>query len=252
MTFAQSLCTAVALAACADAAAQASVTPDGQWRAALTFGLSVAGGNNDSTLLNLQGEAVRATDGDKLNLFGLQAYGASDGVRTNDLANLGARYNRNVDARWFWFFNGEVSRNELANLSMRASIATGMGRHLVKTDTDTFDVSLGLGWSYDRYVEPVVVADALRSRYQRWEPVLAEESTHRLSATTTLRQRLAVFPNATDPGDFRASFEAGIAVSMTATLSLTATLNVRYNSDPGGGVETTDSLFVTGIAYKLD
>jgi len=252
MTFVKTLGAALALAACGNAAGQATITPDGQWRAAFTVGLSVAGGNSDSTLLNLQGDAVRATDGDKLTLSGLQTYGESDGVRTNDLANLGVRYNRDVDARWFWFVSGEASRNELANLSIRGSVAAGVGRHLVKTGTDTVDVSLGLGWSDDRYVDPVVVADALRTRYQRWEPLLAVESAHRVSATTTLRQRLAVWPNATDPGEFRASLEAGIAVAMTATLSLTASLNVRYSSDPGGGVGKTDTLFVTGIAYKID
>ncbi len=31
-----------------------------------------------------------------------------------------------------------------------------------------------------------------------------------------------------------------------------ASLGARYGSDPGTGLKTTDSLFVTGIAYKLD
>ena len=226
--------------------------PDGRWRAALTLGLSIASGSSDSTLLNLQGDAVRATEGDKLRLAGLQTYGRSEGLRTNDLASLGARYSRDVDARWFWFIDGEASRNPLANLSSRSSLSAGWGRHLVRTDAHTVDLSLGLGWSFDRYVDPVVVADALRTRYQRWEPVLALESSHRLSAGTTLRQRLALYPNASDPGEFRAGLEAGLSVAMTATLSLSATLNVRYSSDPGGGVAATDSLFVTGIAYRLD
>jgi putative salt-induced outer membrane protein YdiY len=253
MTSARILFAAAALAASSGAAAQtATVKPDGQWRGVLAVGFSLAAGNTESTLLNLQGDAVRATASDKLTLFGLQTYGESAGARTTDLANLGARYNRDVDERWFWFANGEVSRNELANLSARASVATGLGRHLVKTEATTFDVFGGLGWSYDRYVVPVVVADALRDRYQRWEPVIGEESTHVVSPTTTLRQRLALFPNATDTGEFRATFDAGVAVAMTNTLSLTATLSVRYNSDPGVGLERTDTLFVTGIAYKLE
>ncbi len=256
MTLARTLVATAALAAAAtlpaSARAQATVKPDGQWRAVLAVGFSLASGNTDSTLLNIQGDAVRATGTDRLNIRGLQTYGATEGARTSDLATLGARYSRDVEDRWFWFVDGEASRNELANLSMRASVSAGLGRHLLKTDAHTFDVFGGLGWSYDRYVDPVVVADALRDRYQRWEPLLGEESTHRLTPTTTLRQRLTLFPNATDTGEFRATFEAGLAVAMTNTLSLTATLSVRHNSDPGVGLETTDTLFVTGIAYKLD
>ena len=252
MTYARTLVAAAAFAASSGAFAQATVTPDGQWRAAFTLGVSVATGNTESMLVNAQADAVRATDIDKIALSGQQTYGQSTGVRTSDLASLGARYNRDVEDRWFWFANAEATRNELADLAVRASVSTGLGRHLVKTESDTFDVFGGLGWSYDRYVDPVFLAGALRDRYQRWEPVFGEESTHRFSPTTTLRQRLALYPNATDTGALRATFEAGIAVAMTNTLSLNATLNVRYNSDPGAGLKTTDSLFVTGIAYKLD
>ncbi len=252
MNFASTFAALAALAASSGAFAQATVKPDNQWRAAFTVGFSVASGNTESTLLNVQADAVRASETDKLVLFGQQTYGESAEVRTNDLATLGARYNRDIDPQWFWFANGEATRNELANLSVRASVASGIGRHVVKTEATTFDVFGGLGWSYDRYVDPVFVADAVRDRYQRWEPVIGEESTHKLSATTTLRQRLAVFPNATDTGEFRATFEGGVAVAMTNTLSLNATLSVRYSSDPGVGVKTTDTLFVAGVAYKLD
>jgi putative salt-induced outer membrane protein YdiY len=252
MNFASTFAALAALAASSGALAQATVKPDNQWRAAFTVGFSVASGNTESTLLNVQADAVRASETDKLVLFGQQTYGESAEVRTNDLATLGARYNRDIDPQWFWFANGEATRNELANLSVRASVASGIGRHVVKTEATTFDMFGGLGWSYDRYVDPVFVADAVRERYQRWEPVIGEESTHKLSATTTLRQRLAVFPNATDTGEFRATFEGGVAVAMTNTLSLNATLSVRYSSDPGVGEKTTDTLFVTGVAYKLD
>ena len=47
-------------------------------------------------------------------------------------------------------------------------------------------------------------------------------------------------------------FDSGLSVAMTKTLSLTAGLNYRYNSDPGEGVKKGDTLFVTGIAMKID
>ena len=94
MTLARTLVAAAALAAAvlpATARAQATVKPDGQWRAVLAVGFSLASGNTDSTLLNVQGDAVRATATDRLNVRGLQTYGATEGARTSDLAALGAR-----------------------------------------------------------------------------------------------------------------------------------------------------------------
>ncbi|MBC8055767.1 MAG: DUF481 domain-containing protein, partial [Rhizobiales bacterium] len=44
----------------------------------------------------------------------------------------------------------------------------------------------------------------------------------------------------------------GLSVAMTNTLSLTAGLSYRYNSQPGAGLEKGDTLFVTGVSVKLD
>ena len=51
---------------------------------------------------------------------------------------------------------------------------------------------------------------------------------------------------------YRGVFDAGLSVSMTQRLSLTAGLTYRYDSDPGEGLERLDTLFVTGIALKMD
>ena len=47
-------------------------------------------------------------------------------------------------------------------------------------------------------------------------------------------------------------FDSGRSVAMTDTLSLTAGLSYRYNSDPGAGLKKGDMLFITGIAVTLD
>src|SRR5690606_39949013 len=70
--------------------------------------------------------------------------------------------------------------------------------------------------------------------------------------TSTFRQRLVIYPNLSESGEFRAQFDAGLAVAINDTMSLTATLTYRYNSDPGLDIENGDLLFVTGISAKLE
>ncbi|RZL07792.1 MAG: DUF481 domain-containing protein, partial [Rubrivivax sp.] len=47
-------------------------------------------------------------------------------------------------------------------------------------------------------------------------------------------------------------FDTKISVAMTKSLNLTAGLSMRYNSDPGNGLKTTDTALVTGVSWRFD
>ncbi len=83
--------------AASNAAAQAVVKTDGQWRGALGAGLSLVGGNTSSKLLNINGDAVKATTSDKWNIYGTQIWGKAGDATTADLLNLGARYSQDLE-----------------------------------------------------------------------------------------------------------------------------------------------------------
>ncbi len=232
--------------------AQTTIKPDGQWRGAIAAGLSLVGGNTSSKLLNINGDAVKATATDKWNIYGSQIYGKSGDSATANLLNLGARFNQDLNVQYFWFGQGDLTRNKLANLSLRTAIAGGVGYHVIKSDPTTFDVFVGLGYANDRYINATVVADQTRSSYSRLEILLGEESTHKLSPTTQFKQRLVIYPNLSDRGEYRTAFDAGLSVAMSGSLSLQTTLGLRVNSDPGTGLKKTDTLLFTGITYKYE
>ena len=195
---------------------------------------------------------VRATEDTKWRFGGKALWTRSDGSTTAENILLGTQYDKDFDPRWFGFGKAEALRDKFANISSRLSLYGGVGRHLVKSDTTTFDVSAGLGYTEDRYVNPAVVDGSLRTRFGRAELLLAEESTHQLTATTSVRQKFSLFPALRSGGGYRGVFDSGLAVSMTPTLSLTMGLSYRYDSDPGAGLKKGDTLFVTGVSIKLD
>lgn len=244
---------AVGAAACVTSAfAQATVKPDGQWHAAATLGASHVGGNAKASSLSLAGDALKLTAIDRWAVYGNMINAKAAGNRTADLARLGTRYDRNIDVNWFGFGSGELERNKLANLDARLWAGGGVGRHLIRNDTTTFDVFGGLGYAYDDYGTAAFIADRTRSTYGRIEGLLGEESTHKLTANTNFKQRFIIYPNLSDRGEFRAAFDAGLSVAMSTRLALTLTLGARYNSDPGTGLKNTDTVFITGITYKYD
>jgi putative salt-induced outer membrane protein YdiY len=243
---------AALLLAAAPARAQVTIKPDGQWRHLFGVGASIASGNSDAASVNLSADSVRATEGDKWSLTGRALYSRAEGETTAERVALGTQYNRDISARWFGFGSADALRDRPANLSARGSVAGGVGYHLRPSGSDFWDLSAGLGYTQDRYISPVDVAGALRSRYGRAELVLAEESSSAITATTSLRQKLRLLPNLHDRGEYRAEFESNLVVAINSNLSLNAGLAYRYDSDPGVGLESGDALFITGLSMRID
>ena len=232
--------------------AQVTLEPDGQWRYLLTAGANASSGNNNAASLNLAAEGARQSSNDKWTWGAKADHARSSGEATTDRYGLRTQYNRDISPDWFGFGSGETLRDKLANIAGRYSVASGVGRHVWREDSGFFDVSGGLGYSYDRYVMPTDVAGAMRDNYGRVELVLAEESSHRLTRTTHLRQKFTLYPNLSDSGKYRAVLDTGMTVEMTPTINLSAGLSYRYDSDPGTNLEKGDAMFVTGLSLRFD
>lgn len=241
-----------ALIAPALSQAQVTLEPDGRWRYLLTAGANVSSGNNDAGSLNLAAEGAQQTPYDKWTWVAKADHARNAGVATTDRYGLRTQYNRDISPDWFGFGSGETLRDKLANIAARYSVASGVGRHVWREDGEFFDVSVGLGYSHDRFVAPTNVAGATRDEYGRIELVLAEESSHRLTDTTSLRQKFTLYPNLRDSGKYRAVLDTGLTVAMTPTINLSAGLSYRYDSDPGTHLEKGDAMFVTGVSLRFD
>ena len=234
------------------AQATATVKPDGAFRYAFGLGASYASGNTSASSVNLFGDGVRKTADTKWEFGGKALWARTDGATTAENLALGTQFDQDLTPDWFGFGKADYLRDKPANVEGRYSLFAGAGNHVFKSDALTWDLSAGLGYTEDRYVNADVVADELRTRYGRAEVLLAEESNHKWTTTTTFHQKLSLYPALRSGGGYRGVFDSGLAVAMTPTLNLTVGLNYRYNSDPGDGLKKGDTLFVTGIAVKLD
>ncbi len=232
--------------------AQVTLEPDSQWRYLLTAGANVSSGNNNAGTLNLAAEGARLSEVDKWTWAARADYARNDGVDTTERYALRTQYNRDFSLDWFGFASAETLRDKLSNIAGRHSLASGVGRHVWKEEGGFFDLSAGLGYSYDRYVTSTMVADAMRDTYGRLELVLAEESSHKLTDTTSLRQKFALYPDLRDSGKYRAVLDTGLTVAMTRAINLSAGLSYRYDSDPGSNLKKGDAMFVTGVSFRMD
>ena len=232
--------------------AQVTQKPDGQWRSLFTAGASLANGNSDAKSASLGADVIKLTNSDKWEFTGAGQYARSAGATTADRQTFTSLYNQDITPQWYGFGQLDLVRDIPSDISSRITPSTGWGYHVVKEPGQTFDVSAGLAYTWDRYRSPQVVADQLRNRYDHAELLLAEESNNKLSDTTTFKQKLTVYPSISKGDGVRTVFDAGLSVAMTKQLALTATLSHRYDSDPGDGLKKNDMLFVTGLSLRFD
>jgi putative salt-induced outer membrane protein len=243
---------ALCLASATAVQAQATIKNDGQFRAALGLGASLASGNTKATNLSLNADAVRATEMNKLSLYGNAQYARSGGVTTAEQLRLGARYDHNLSAHLFAFGGLDFDRNKFANLNLRSQLSAGLGWHVIKSPATTFDLFGGLGYVADKYKTAMLIDGSSRDSYSYLSMLLGEESTHKLSDTTSFKQRLTLVPNLKNRGEFRANWDAALAVAMTKAMNLNVGFGFAHNSEPGPGRKATDTLLTTGISVKFD
>ena len=227
-------------------AAHAAAAPDELWHGNIAVGGAFASGNTSSKVLTGSADATRTTTVDKINLFGNVNYGRSKvaGVQTTtaDQVRAGGRYDYNLSDAMFVFAGADGETNKVAGLDSRLNLDTGLGYKVLHDATTTFDVFGGLGWSHAKFVDG--------STAQGATALLGEESTHKLSDTTTFKQRVEFHPGAHDIGNL-ATLDAGLATAISGGWTLNTGLQVHYASKVPAGLEKTDSLLTVGFGYKF-
>lgn len=242
----------LATAAALPAFAQVTQKPDGQWRSLFTAGASIASGNTDAKSASLAADAIKLTNSDKWEFTGGAQYARSASDTTANRQTFTGLYNQDITPAWYGFGQLDFARDIPSDISSRITPSTGLGYHVIKKPDQTFDVSAGLAYTWDRYRTPQIVDDELRSRYNHLELLLAEESNNKLSDTTTFKQKLTIYPSVGQGDGVRTVFDTGLSVAMTKQLALTATLSQRYDSQPGNTLKKNDTLFVTGVSLRFD
>jgi putative salt-induced outer membrane protein len=229
---------------------------DGLWRGIAGAALSATSGNTKTTSVLINTDAARASDHDKIALGAALNYARGtdeDGVRTTtaDKASAFGQYDRDFAPRWFGFGRLAIDRDALIDLSSRSTLTGGVGYRLIETDAHTFTLLGGLGYTTERYSTPQTIANETDTRFSRPNAFLAEESAHKLSETTSLKQRLEAAPALDGSGAVLWKFNANLDVAINKSLSLTVGVIDTYNTEPPEGASKNDVVLFTGINVKF-
>ena len=77
--------------------------------------------------------------------------------------------------------------------------------------------------------------------------MFGDQLTFKLSNATSLTQQFTVFPNLSDPGQYRLAFDLGAVTKLSRFLGWQIGLSERYISNPIPGTLGNDLLLSTGL-----
>ena len=213
------------------------------WGGTLDAGLSMTRGNADTLTVGIGAQAARVTPRDKISVYFASLFAKNDttgeSVTTANALRGGTRYDFNLSDDLFAFGLTDLEHDKFQDLDLRLVLAGGLGFHAKKTERTRLDLFAGGAFNQEYYsTEPT-----RRSA----EVLLGEELTFKLSDITSLTERLVVFPNLSEGGEFRIAFDTTAVTRLSRLLSWQVTLSDRYISNPIPGVGKNDLLFTTGI-----
>jgi putative salt-induced outer membrane protein len=225
------------------------------WNGGANVGFSLTRGNSQTENLALAFTAARATSNDKLSLYTNAVYGTNQLATPQTTANTesgGIRYDHNVSPRIFLFVGADFMANALQDLNLRSVGSVGAGYHAIKDDRTTLDFLAGGNFTDENYTE-TVAATSTTPAYTRklvhnfGALTLGEELMHKLGKTTVLNQKFYFYPNLTQTGEYRGTFDLGLVTKISKWLGWQNQFSDIYVSNPPGVAKKNDIVLTTGL-----
>lgn len=233
--------TRLSLISAAVALAFGTISPQAaaEWKGKGEVGAVMARGNSDADTVNIKLDMARELDGWKHG-FGILALRATnDGDKTAERYGAYWQSDYKFSDRSYWFGGLRYEDDRFSGFDYQASVTTGVGHKFIDTDTTKFSGQVGVGY---KQLKP-----ALLGRTES-EAILAGELKyeHALTETTKIIDKFVVEVGSSNA--FAAN-DLALQVKMSDKFSLSAGIGVRYNSDPPGGLKTTDTLTTLNLVY---
>lgn len=217
------------------------------WNGSADLGFSTARGNSGATTLDVGVKGARITARDKFDVFFTSLFArnsaSQDRATSANSIRSGISYSVNVTPRLFTFGFTNFERDELQQLDLRNVLGGGLGLRLVKSPKAALDVFSGGSLNQELY-------SGTPSR-RSGEALLGQELTYSPWSRTTASERLTVFPNLSDTGEYRVSLDSSATVKLNSWLGWQVTLSNIYVSNPPLGAANNDLLLSTGIRLSL-
>jgi putative salt-induced outer membrane protein YdiY len=232
------------------------------WAGSLNLGLALTRGNSETKNLNVALNATRKGFKDKLILYFNSVDASKDlpapSQTTARFLGGGARYDHDITSQMFGFVNSDFYHDSLQNLDLRYILGGGLGWHTIKSDSTTLDLLAGANYTHESYSAfilpsppnpPNTLVPAVTHSLAGL--TLGDEFTYKAGKSTNFQQTLFFYPDMSNPGEYRGTFNLGTVTKINKWLGWQNTFGDVYVSNPPTGKKQNDLLFSTGLNFSF-
>ncbi len=214
------------------------------WTGFLDIGISQARGNASTSNLATSASAIRATTRDKIAVGFTSLYATATtpeqvSVTTANAVRGGVKYELNLTPRIFTFASADLEYDEFQKLDLRFAPAWGLGHHVWKADRGFFDWQAGASLNREFFSTGL--------KRTSGEVLLGQEFLYRLTQRMNFREKMLLFPNVSDRGDYRVNLDLSADAALWRWFGWHITLSDRLLSAPVPGRKKNDVLLTTGF-----
>jgi putative salt-induced outer membrane protein YdiY len=218
------------------------------WNGYVDLGLSLTRGNADTTSFTLGANAVRATKRDRTSVYFTSLYAANKtsgiSVTTANAVRGGLRYELNLSERSFVFGFGDAESDEFQKLDLRMVLGGGFGYYVKKTERSQFQLFGGGSLNKEYFTD--------NTKRTSGEALFGEGFNTKLSDRVLFSERFTLFPNLSETGQFRATFDSSLVTKLSKWLDWHVSLSDRYLSNPVDFAKKNDVLLTTGLRLSFN
>lgn len=208
-----------------------------------TAAFSLKQGSSDVSLLSLEGRTSHYRSSDEVLAMARLAYGEEDSNTNTEDARARLQYNWLLDDRWYLNARGEAEYDAMADIDYRFLIGfPGVGHYLVSNERSRLALEVAPSYVWEQVGGITDDYPGLRFT-QRLEQTLTE--------TASLWESLDYTPEITDWDRYLLNAEFGMKAALNSHLSLTFSIQSRYNSVPAPDAEKQELNLLTGLSYTL-
>ncbi len=217
------------------------------WNGGLDFGYSLTTGNTRTNNLALGANLSRQSKRDKTTLYAayINAKNKNKGI-TETTANAirgGGRYEINLSSRVTTFGFADFEYNQIQLLDLRSVLGGGFGYYVVKKDRMQLQAFGGGAYNRENFSTGL--------RRNSGELFVGEDFALKISDRVVFKERYQLFPNMTDRGEYRHTFDSSLTTKLTNWMTWNVTASNRYISNPPSGSKNNDLLLTTGIGVSF-
>jgi len=228
------------------ALAQTPPPPPPGWVGSASAGLTLTQGNSDTSTINAAYELKHDSGGPiVLKSNGLLVWGEAEEVKTSDRLSLDGRVERKLSDRTAVFGQALYLRDHFKSIDYLVSPTAGLTRSLVKNERTELAVDGAVGAVFEQNPGLELQKDGA--------VVAGQQLSHKLTATTEFKEKIAALWKMDDFDDALYTFGAGIAASITAATQMKVEFLDTYKARPPlPSVQKNDIAVLVSFVYKFD